>query len=80
MFQNYINVVDEVIQVLNERIEVALTSGIPTWNLIVDPGIGFAKDKELNLQILRDIRKIKAGCGHCPILVNSISSLVFTYQ
>ena len=40
----YADVVNEVIAELNERIDAALDAGIDKDKLIIDPGIGFAKD------------------------------------
>ena len=48
-------VVEGVRAELAQRVEKALQSGIRRWNIIVDPGIGFAKDIEGNLTILRNI-------------------------
>lgn len=39
---------------LHARVSAALQAGIPLWNLIIDPGIGFAKNLEQNLALLRD--------------------------
>jgi dihydropteroate synthase len=41
----YTNVVAEVITELNLRVEAALSAGISKSNLIIDPGIGFAKEE-----------------------------------
>ena len=52
----YENVVDEVRRELGDRAEAALNAGIPRWNLIVDPGIGFAKNATQNLELLRSLQ------------------------
>ena len=52
----YYDVVAEVRGFLGYRIEAALASGIDADRLCVDPGIGFGKTLEHNLEILRDIR------------------------
>jgi dihydropteroate synthase len=51
----YGDVVSEVISELNERIEAALDAGIQKDKLIIDPGIGFAKDAEHNWAIIDSI-------------------------
>ena len=48
----YGDVVKEVIAELNTQIEAALRSGIAKNNLIIDPGLGFAKDAQHNCCLL----------------------------
>jgi dihydropteroate synthase len=54
----YGDVVIEVIAELNTQIEAALRSGIAKNNLIIDPGLGFAKDAQHNWEILNRIEEI----------------------
>ena len=54
----YGDVVKEVIAELNTQIEAALRSGIAKNNLIIDPGLGFAKDAQHNWEILNRIEEI----------------------
>lgn len=49
----YEDVVAEVHEYLRERVEAAVFSGIAADRLAVDPGIGFGKDLEHNLAVLR---------------------------
>jgi dihydropteroate synthase len=51
----YYDVVAEVRGFLGDRIEAAVDAGIDRRNLCVDPGIGFGKTLENNLEILREI-------------------------
>lgn len=51
----YDDVVAEVRAFLAERIEAAVTAGIGRDRLCVDPGIGFGKNLEHNLALLRSI-------------------------
>ncbi|TYZ68327.1 hypothetical protein PybrP1_007606 [[Pythium] brassicae (nom. inval.)] len=69
--KQYEDVVTEVAQELNERVGAAVAAGIFSWNIIVDPGIGFAKAGELNLQLLRGLASVKAACGGLPLLVGA---------
>ena len=48
----YNDVVSDVISELQERISAALDAGIEASNLIIDPGLGFAKDAEHNWAII----------------------------
>ncbi|BFZ53564.1 trifunctional dihydropteroate synthetase [Savitreella phatthalungensis] len=38
---------------LNERYRAAIAAGVRSWNVILDPGIGFSKTAEQNLELLR---------------------------
>ena len=54
----YRDVVAEVIAELTIQIDAALKSGIAKSNLIIDPGLGFAKDATQNWEILNRIEEI----------------------
>jgi len=56
---SYENVVDEVMEFLQERIDAALAAGIGKHNLIVDPGFGFGKTLEHNLQLLKSLGEFR---------------------
>jgi dihydropteroate synthase len=55
----YDDVVSEVIHELTKQVAAALLAGIEPTKLIVDPGLGFAKNAEHNWEILRNIDKFK---------------------
>lgn len=63
----YNDVVVDVISELQERIDAALDAGIQQANLIIDPGLGFAKDAQHNWEIIDSIDKFVA-MGY-PVLV-----------
>lgn len=69
--KEYEDVVAEVRDVLNERVEAAEAAGIFRWNIVLDPGIGFAKARVLNLQVLRQLSTLKRDCHDLPLLVGS---------
>ena len=56
----YHDVVDEVRAFLDERVGVATDAGVPLERIDVDPGIGFAKTQEHNLELLRRLDEIVA--------------------
>jgi len=56
----YKDVVSEVRQFLLDRAERAEQFGIPKERILVDPGIGFGKTLEHNLELLRNIDKFAA--------------------
>ena len=55
----YKNVLTEVISELEESIEIALNAGVKKEKIILDPGIGFAKDFNHNLELLKKIEEFK---------------------
>ena len=65
----YTDVVSDVISELHERIDAALDAGISRSNLIIDPGLGFAKDAEHNWAIIEAIDQFVA-MGY-PVLVGA---------
>ena len=65
----YDDVVKEVIAELNIQIDAALRSGIAKNNLIIDPGLGFAKDAPHNWEILDRLEEI-TELGY-PVLIGA---------
>ena len=65
----YRDVVSDVISELQERISAALDAGITAEHLIIDPGLGFAKDADHNWAIIDAIDKFVA-LGY-PVLVGA---------
>ncbi|MBL27083.1 MAG: dihydropteroate synthase [Rhodospirillaceae bacterium] len=57
----------DVFDFLEERVGACVAAGIPRETLIVDPGIGFGKTVDHNLQILHQLSLLH-GLG-CPILL-----------
>ena len=54
----YEDVVDEVEAFLHERLQFAVREGISEQRLLVDPGIGFGKTLEHNLELLRRLDQL----------------------
>ena len=65
----YCDVMAEIITRLKEAITAAIDAGIDPEKIIVDPGIGFGKTVEHNLEILRKLGELK--CLGKPILVGT---------
>ena len=65
----YGDVVKEVIAELQVQIDAALRSGIAKNNLIIDPGLGFAKDADHNWEILNRIDEF-ISLGY-PVLIGA---------
>ena len=56
---------------LAERSREAERAGVYRWLQVVDPGIGFAKDLDGNLDLLRNLRSVRAATGNLPLLLGT---------
>jgi len=65
----YGDLVPDVLASLRESVEIALDAGVSPDNIIIDPGIGFGKKAEHNLEILGRLPEFKS-LG-CPLLVGT---------
>ncbi|MFH1479601.1 MAG: dihydropteroate synthase [Candidatus Omnitrophota bacterium] len=63
----YDNLIEEIIAKLQELSDRAQASGIKKENIIIDPGIGFGKTLEHNLEILNGLSRFKV-LGY-PVMV-----------
>ena len=55
----YTNLIPDIIESLGESVEIARRHGVPHSNIIVDPGLGFGKTLEHNLEVVRQLRELK---------------------
>ncbi len=51
--------IEEIINSLKESIEIALNAGICEDKIILDPGIGFAKNSEQNISVMQNLYQLK---------------------
>ena len=65
----YRDVVNDVISEINSQIDAALDAGINKSQIIIDPGLGFAKDAEHNWEILRNLKQF-TSLGY-PVLIGA---------
>jgi dihydropteroate synthase len=65
----YKDVVKEVKDELDDRVSQLIKAGVQTEQIILDPGIGFAKEPEHNWAILRNIERFQL-LGY-PILIGA---------
>lgn len=63
----YTDVVTEVTEFLRDRVEACVNSGIVRQKILLDPGFGFGKTVEHNLQLLAGIDRLAAE--GLPVLV-----------
>lgn len=55
----YKDLLDEIKTELQEHVDAALSAGVSRENIIVDPGIGFGKTVEQNLELVRRLEELK---------------------
>ena len=61
-------VVRGVARELSARLQTTLAAGIAPWRIILDAGLGFAKDQDQNLELLRSLQQLRDGTEYAPIL------------
>lgn len=55
---DYSDFINDALEDVKESVEIALEAGVPKENIILDPGIGFAKDLKLNLEMMRNLDRL----------------------
>ncbi|XLT24871.1 hypothetical protein S245_056279 [Arachis hypogaea] len=72
----YDDVCKEVSSELYSRVRQAELSGIPAWRIIIDPGIGFSKKTEDNLDILTGLPAIRAEIAKSSFAISRAPILI----
>lgn len=54
----YIDVIEEVKEYFQKRVDFALSKGISMDKIILDPGVGFGKKYEHNIELIKNIDKL----------------------
>jgi dihydropteroate synthase len=72
---HYADVVAEVKEHLRERAEAAIAAGIALEAVVIDPGIGFGKTAEHNLELLRRLHEL-TSLGYPLLLGTSRKSTI----
>lgn len=67
---DYQDLISDIIRWLQGQIEKALQAGVPLGHIIVDPGWGFGKRAEHNLEVLRRLGEIRSALGR-PLLIGT---------
>ena len=73
--KSYENLMMDVISDLQESIDIALEAGVKKENIILDPGIGFAKTYEENLIVMNNCEIIRK-MGYPVLLGTSRKSMI----
>ncbi|PEM64823.1 dihydropteroate synthase [Bacillus pseudomycoides] len=72
---NYRNLMADMIADLYESVKIAKGAGVPDKNIVLDPGIGFAKTPEQNLEAMRNLEKLHV-LGYPVLLATSRKSFI----
>ncbi|KXG45106.1 dihydropteroate synthase [Tepidibacillus decaturensis] len=75
MNMEYDSLMDDIIADLRESIQIAITAGVKADQIILDPGIGFAKTYQDNLQVMNRLDEIVA-LGYPVLLGTSRKSII----
>lgn len=67
---HYTSLIEEMIQDLRESVAIAKQAGVRDENIILDPGIGFAKTLQDNYEVLKHLDVIKEAFPY-PILLGA---------
>lgn len=65
------DIMNEVVESLRLSIEEAARRGVPRASLAVDPGIGFGKSGEQNVELLARLDSFAREFPDCPVLVGT---------
>ncbi|ALB48791.1 dihydropteroate synthase [Clostridium beijerinckii] len=71
----YKNLVEDILNDLKECINIAKDAGVKDENIILDPGIGFGKTYEQNLETMNNLERIKE-LGYPILLGTSRKSMI----
>ena len=73
--KDYENLMDDILDDLRESIKIAKDAGVKDENIILDPGIGFAKTYEQNLETMNNLERFKE-LGYPILLGTSRKSMI----
>lgn len=72
---DYKDLMKDILDDLRESIDIALKAGVKPENIMVDPGIGFAKNYEQNLVVMNHLEDFKT-LGYPVLLGTSKKSMI----
>lgn len=73
--RNYRDLLGDMISDLYESVKIAKAAGVKDEKIILDPGIGFAKTPEMNIQVMRELEKLMV-MGYPVLLGTSRKSFI----
>lgn len=72
---DYKNLMEDILEDVKESIKIAKDAGVKDENIILDPGIGFAKTYEQNLEVMDNLERFKE-LGYPILLGTSRKSMI----
>lgn len=72
---DYDDLIADITVELKKSIDLAIEEGIPEKDIIIDPGIGFGKDLQQNLEVMRHLQDLKS-LGYPILLGTSRKSMI----
>ena len=71
----YNDIVTDVISDLRDCVKMAIDAGVSEGNIMIDPGIGFAKDYDQNMKLMAHLDDLR-GLGYPVLLGTSRKSVI----
>ena len=65
------NIVDEVISGLRQSVSVAEEHGVPRESIAIDPGIGFGKTAEQNVELIAKLDQLARAFPDLPLMIGT---------
>lgn len=74
---DYNNLMEDILNDLKESVNIALIAGVKPEDIIIDPGIGFAKTYEQNIEVMNHLEDL-ATLGYPVLLATSKKRMIGT--
>jgi len=65
------NIIEEVTNSLRNSIEIAEQRGVKRESIVIDPGIGFGKSQEQNVELIAKLDQLVAAFPEFPLLIGT---------
>ena len=65
------DIIEEVTSSLGDSIEIAAQRGVKRESIVIDPGIGFGKSQEQNLELIAKLDQLVAAFPNFPLLIGT---------
>ncbi len=75
----YNNVVEDVAKELSVCMERTSQHGIPRWMCVVDPGIGFAKSFDHNIEVLKNLKQFRKHVHDLPVYFMCMFGVLYRF-
>lgn len=69
------DMIEEIKRFLQESIKIAIAGGLKEENIILDPGVGFGKTSEQNMELMASLKEIR-DLGYPVLLGTSRKSMI----